>query len=167
MARSSNRMWCASRIASRWKIWFARAAIWSEWCCRGRGPASGTPHSVLRQQDGHLRLAASRYSRTDYQEVTYGTHQETTGHPRGLSHPACEVCFNQVLALYMSFIHEDFLLNTKTARRLYHQFAEDQPILDYHCHLPPQDVAENRRFQNLFEIWLEGDHYKWRAMRAN
>ena len=67
----------------------------------------------------------------------------------------------------MSFIHEDFLLTTKTARRLYHQFAEDQPILDYHCHLPPKDVAENRHFQNLFEIWLEGDHYKWRAMRAN
>src|SRR6516162_1199001 len=67
----------------------------------------------------------------------------------------------------MSFIHEDFLLTTKTARRLYHQFAEDQPILDYHCHLPPRDVAENRHFQNLFEIWLEGDHYKWRAMRAN
>src|SRR5437870_7719345 len=67
----------------------------------------------------------------------------------------------------MSFIHEDFLLNTKTAQRLYRQFAADQPILDYHCHLPPQDVAENRRFKNLFEIWLEGDHYKWRAMRAN
>src|ERR1035438_6924480 len=67
----------------------------------------------------------------------------------------------------MSFIHEDFLLTTKTARRLYRQFAEDQPILDYHCHLSPKDVAENRRFQNLFEIWLEGDHYKWRAMRAN
>ena len=67
----------------------------------------------------------------------------------------------------MSFIHEDFLLTTKTAQRLYHQFAEDQPILDYHCHLSPKDVAENRRFQNLFEIWLEGDHYKWRAMRAN
>ena len=67
----------------------------------------------------------------------------------------------------MSFIHEDFLLHTKTARRLYRQFAEDQPILDYHCHLPTKDVAENRRFQNLFEIWLEGDHYKWRAMRAN
>jgi len=67
----------------------------------------------------------------------------------------------------MSFIHEEFLLSTKTAGRLYHQFAENQPILDYHCHLPPKDVAENRRFQNLFEIWLEGDHYKWRAMRAN
>ncbi len=67
----------------------------------------------------------------------------------------------------MSFIHEDFLLSNKTARRLYHAFAEDQPILDYHCHLPPQDVAANRQFQNLFEIWLEGDHYKWRAMRAN
>lgn len=67
----------------------------------------------------------------------------------------------------MSFIHEDFLLSNKTARRLYHAFAEDQPILDYHCHLPPQDVAANRQFQNLFEIWLEGDHYKWRAMRVN
>jgi glucuronate isomerase len=67
----------------------------------------------------------------------------------------------------MPFIHEDFLLTTKTARRLYHTFAEDEPILDYHCHLPPKDVAHNRQFANLFEIWLEGDHYKWRAMRAN
>jgi len=67
----------------------------------------------------------------------------------------------------MPFIHEDFLLSTKTAARLYHEYAEPEPILDYHCHLPPRDVAQNRRFQNLFEIWLEGDHYKWRAMRAN
>ena len=67
----------------------------------------------------------------------------------------------------MPFIHEDFLLTNKTARRLYHEFAEGEPILDYHCHLPPQDVAANRQFRNLFEIWLEGDHYKWRAMRAN
>jgi len=67
----------------------------------------------------------------------------------------------------MSFIHEDFLLTNQTAKRLYHTFAENEPILDYHCHLPPKDVAENRRFHNLFEIWLEGDHYKWRAMRAN
>jgi glucuronate isomerase len=67
----------------------------------------------------------------------------------------------------MSFIHDEFLLTTKAARRLFHNFAEGQPILDYHCHLPPKDVAENRRFRNLFEIWLEGDHYKWRAMRAN
>lgn len=67
----------------------------------------------------------------------------------------------------MAFIHEDFLLSTAAARRLYHEFAAGEPILDYHCHLPPQDVAGNRRFANLFEIWLEGDHYKWRAMRAN
>jgi len=67
----------------------------------------------------------------------------------------------------MSFIHDDFLLTNETAKRLYHGYAEQQPILDYHCHLPPKDVAENRRFGNLFEIWLEGDHYKWRAMRAN
>jgi glucuronate isomerase len=67
----------------------------------------------------------------------------------------------------MPFIHEDFLLQTRTARRLYHDYARDQPILDYHNHLSPQDIAENRAFRTLFDIWLAGDHYKWRAMRAN
>lgn len=67
----------------------------------------------------------------------------------------------------MPFIHDDFLLQTKAARRLYHEFAQPEPILDYHCHLSPKDLAENRRFANLFEIWLEGDHYKWRAMRSD
>ncbi len=67
----------------------------------------------------------------------------------------------------MPFIHDDFLLQSKAARRLYHEYAEDEPILDYHNHLPPRDIAENRRFNDLFEIWLEGDHYKWRAMRTN
>ncbi len=67
----------------------------------------------------------------------------------------------------MPFIHEDFLLGNKHARRLYHKFAEAEPIFDYHCHIPPKDIAENRQFKNLFEIWLEGDHYKWRALRAN
>ena len=67
----------------------------------------------------------------------------------------------------MNFIHEDFLLTSRTARRLYHQYAEAEPILDFHCHLSPKDLAENRRFNDLFEIWLEGDHYKWRAMRSN
>ena len=66
-----------------------------------------------------------------------------------------------------TFIHDDFLLRSETARRLYHQHAEAAPICDFHCHLPPQDIATNRRFNNLFEIWLEGDHYKWRAMRSN
>ena len=65
------------------------------------------------------------------------------------------------------FLSEDFLLSNDAARRLYHEFAAPQPILDYHCHLSPRDIAENRQFANLFEIWLEGDHYKWRAMRAN
>jgi glucuronate isomerase len=67
----------------------------------------------------------------------------------------------------MPFIDDDFLLETKAARHLYHKYAEPQPILDFHSHLSPQDIAENRRFANLYEIWLEGDHYKWRAMRAN
>ena len=67
----------------------------------------------------------------------------------------------------MAFIHEDFLLSTKTASKLYHKYAEAEPIFDYHCHILPKDIAENRQFKNLFEIWLEGDHYKWRAMRSN
>jgi glucuronate isomerase len=67
----------------------------------------------------------------------------------------------------MTLISENFLLQTKTAVRLYHAYAQPQPILDYHCHLSPQDIAHDRRFQNLFEICLEGDHYKWRTMRAN
>ena len=67
----------------------------------------------------------------------------------------------------MPFIHEDFLLRTRAARRLYHQYAEPEPIFDYHCHLSPRDIAANRQFNDLFEIWLAGDHYKWRAMRAN
>lgn len=66
-----------------------------------------------------------------------------------------------------SFIHDDFILQSETARILYHEHAKDQPIIDYHCHLPPAELAENRQFHNLTEIWLEGDHYKWRAMRAN
>lgn len=65
------------------------------------------------------------------------------------------------------FLSEDFLLSGEFARRLYHDFAADQPIFDYHCHLPPQQIAENYRFTNLWDIWLKGDHYKWRAMRAN
>jgi len=67
----------------------------------------------------------------------------------------------------MGFVTEDFLLQSKTAKRLYTAYARPQPILDYHCHLSPQDIADDRRFRNLFEIWLEGDHYKWRVMRAN
>jgi glucuronate isomerase len=67
----------------------------------------------------------------------------------------------------MEFIHDDFLLPSKTARRLYHGYAAAEPILDYHSHLSPCDIDADRRFKDLFEIWLEGDHYKWRAMRAN
>jgi glucuronate isomerase len=67
----------------------------------------------------------------------------------------------------MDFIHDDFLLHSKTAQKLYHTYAAPEPILDYHSHLPPSDIAEDRRFQNLFEVCLEGDHYKWRVMRAN
>ena len=71
------------------------------------------------------------------------------------------------IGVLLNFIHDNFLLHSKTAERLYHEHAADEPILDHHSHLPPDDLAANRRFSNLFEIWLEGDHYKWRAMRAN
>lgn len=66
-----------------------------------------------------------------------------------------------------AFLDQDFLLTTKLAKTLYHSNAAKQPIIDYHCHLSPKEIAENRRFRNLHEIWLEGDHYKWRALRSN
>lgn len=66
-----------------------------------------------------------------------------------------------------SFLNEDFLLDTKTAQRLYHEYAAGLPIIDYHCHLSPRDIANDTRFPNLTRVWLLGDHYKWRAMRAN
>jgi glucuronate isomerase len=65
-----------------------------------------------------------------------------------------------------AFLDEDFLLKTETARRLYSEHAASQPVVDYHTHLSAADIASDRRFNNLYEIWLEGDHYKWRAMRA-
>jgi len=66
-----------------------------------------------------------------------------------------------------AFLDENFLLESEYAQVLYEQFAAPMPILDFHNHLSPKDIAENRRFRNLTEIWLEGDHYKWRAMRSN
>mgnify|MGYP001060467818 FL=1 len=63
------------------------------------------------------------------------------------------------------FMGKDFLLSTKTARWLYHEVAEKMPIIDYHCHINPQEIAEDRRFQNMTQVWLGGDHYKWRQMR--
>ncbi|WP_413668049.1 glucuronate isomerase [Mucilaginibacter sp. Mucisp86] len=66
-----------------------------------------------------------------------------------------------------NFLDQDFLLQTKTAQRLYHEFASHQPIIDYHCHLPPDQIADDINFKNITQIWLYGDHYKWRAMRAN
>jgi glucuronate isomerase len=67
----------------------------------------------------------------------------------------------------LAFLDENFLLDSKAAQRLYEDHAAPQPIFDYHCHLSPRQIAENRQFNNLFDIWLDGDHYKWRAMRSN
>ena len=66
-----------------------------------------------------------------------------------------------------SFIHENFCLETETAQELYHNYAADEPIIDYHCHLSPQEIAEDKRWDNITQVWLYGDHYKWRAMRSN
>ena len=66
-----------------------------------------------------------------------------------------------------SFMDENFLLQNETAQKLYHEHAAKMPIIDYHCHLIPQMVAENKRFESIAQIWLMGDHYKWRAMRSN
>ena len=67
----------------------------------------------------------------------------------------------------MQFLSDDFLLFSKTARKLYHEHAAGMPIFDFHCHLPPEDIEENKNFENITQPWLYGDHYKWRAMRAN
>ena len=65
------------------------------------------------------------------------------------------------------FLDEDFLLSNKTAQQLYHEYAKHMPIVDYHNHLPPAEIAENKQYANLTQVWLNGDHYKWRAMRTN
>ncbi len=67
----------------------------------------------------------------------------------------------------MTFINDDFLLTNKTARHLYHTYAENQPIIDYHCHISPKEIAEDKRFSDITEVWLGGDHYKWRLIRMN
>ncbi len=67
----------------------------------------------------------------------------------------------------MDFMNEDFLLQGKSAQKLYHEFAEHQPIIDYHCHISPMEVYTDRKFENIAQVWLGGDHYKWRMIRAN
>lgn len=66
-----------------------------------------------------------------------------------------------------AFMDEDFLLETETAKKLYHDYAAPMPILDYHCHIDPQEIAEDRKFENITQVWLGADHYKWRQMRSN
>ncbi len=65
------------------------------------------------------------------------------------------------------FMDNNFLLSTQTAQKLYHDYAEKMPILDYHCHINPQEIASDRKFENITQVWLGGDHYKWRLMRSN
>lgn len=65
------------------------------------------------------------------------------------------------------FMNKDFMLNTETAKALYHNFAENMPIVDYHCHINPQEIYEDRKFDNITQVWLGGDHYKWRQIRSN
>ena len=67
----------------------------------------------------------------------------------------------------MAFINDDFLLTTDAARELYHNYAEKMPIIDYHCHLPPVEIAQDKKWENIAQVWLGGDHYKWRQMRSN
>ncbi|MCD8395983.1 MAG: glucuronate isomerase [Lachnospiraceae bacterium] len=66
-----------------------------------------------------------------------------------------------------AFMDKDFLLSTETAKKLFHEYAETTPVLDYHCHINPREIAEDRKFDNITQVWLGGDHYKWRQMRSN
>ena len=65
------------------------------------------------------------------------------------------------------FMDKDFLLTTDSAKALFHNYAEKMPVLDYHCHINPREIAEDRKFENITQVWLGGDHYKWRQMRSN
>ena len=67
----------------------------------------------------------------------------------------------------MKFLTDDFLLSNNTAKTLYHEYAKNMPILDYHCHIDPKEIYEDRKFENITQVWLGGDHYKWRIMRSN
>src|SRR5690625_4550836 len=81
----------------------------------------------------------------------------------------CKLIFNinwEVIWM-KKFMDENFLLENETAEKLYHEYAKDMPIFDYHCHLSPKEIAEDKSYRNITEIWLGGDHYKWRAMRSN
>ncbi|MDE6983380.1 MAG: glucuronate isomerase, partial [Lachnospiraceae bacterium] len=66
-----------------------------------------------------------------------------------------------------AFMDQDFLLQTQTASDLFHNFAEPTPVLDYHCHINPAEIADNRKFDNITQVWLGGDHYKWRFIRSS
>ena len=66
-----------------------------------------------------------------------------------------------------AFMDKDFLLSTETSQKLFHEYADKMPIVDYHCHINPQEIAEDRKFENITQVWLGGDHYKWRQMRSN
>ena len=65
------------------------------------------------------------------------------------------------------FMDKDFILSTECAQKLFHEYAEQMPVLDYHCHINPKEIAEDRKFENITQVWLGGDHYKWRQMRSN
>ena len=88
----------------------------------------------------------------------YGRHDNNSGAAKKL---------RQYSGIKADFLDDNFLLHSKTAEILYHEYAKGMPIIDYHCHLPPNEIAGNKQFTNLSQIWLEGDHYKMRAMRAN
>src|SRR5699024_1121090 len=103
------------------------------------------------------------------------SHREGAGNVPSRRHPA-----KQRRPVMKAFMDKDFLLDTPTARHLYHDYAADLPIIDYHCHIPPQEIYEDRRFENITQVWLGGhqvladgsdyyfgDHYKWRVMRSN
>ena len=65
------------------------------------------------------------------------------------------------------FMDKDFLLETETAKKLFHNYADKMPVIDYHCHIDPQEIYEDKRYENITQVWLYGDHYKWRAIRSN
>ena len=86
-------------------------------------------------------------------------------HGRGEFH--CKNVPNPTKNNMKKFLDKYFFLDSNSAERLYFDYAEEMPIIDYHCHLPPDQIAADLNFDNITQVWLNGDHYKWRAMRAN
>ena len=79
---------------------------------------------------------------------------------------ACSIPYIEIHCKHPTYMDKDFLLSNEISKKLYHEYSSTMPIIDYHCHINPREIAEDRKFENITQVWLGGDHYKWRFMRS-